>query len=1552
MGIKSLQNIFCSIRRCVLAAVVIAGIVFPASRVFAQSVDVSTLEELQGYFNTGGEVKLTSDITLSSNAFIRSVLVLDLNGHTLDAGGYTIVPYGALLVVEDSTTEQLGKITGSAAGAFTIQVGQGETGGGFTLNSGTIDCTGSNYCVRNYGTVTMNGGVIEGDDYVFYNHKDLVMNNGRITAQTELAVGLYEEGATFEMNGGKVETMGDYLAISLARPNTTFTMNGGEIEALFSNGDTSGGGAIGAFKYSTVTINNGTVTAYSNTITGNGSASGNSEGTGAKFNINGGTIISQSAAAIYAPQVQGVTTMTGGTLIGKTGIEIRAGTLNISGGKIVTDGEYNVTDNRNGLTTYGTAISVAQHTTAQPITVSITGGEFESSRPVSSVNPLGLDESVVDQIRIYIKGGKFVGDDLEGVTENIPRGYTEMDAGDGEVVVVPINSGGYYLSANMGDSIEMSGIGETVATDYSEINVLSNCSAGYDVILSTTTDDNLLYQDGTNKEAKAISPIEGSAVLSSAPDTWGYFMSSDISYVPTGADTFRTVPLVSNPVLIKSAASTASEGDINDTFRVYFGVNIGSDLAAGEYRMATDESGKRGGILYQIVASPNCTTFPVEVTFNQNLDGNGGEGTDDTLEDFPTSSENILRTDNNTGVTTLRLSDNIPGRDRKEFVEWNTSPSGAGTSYSPDQVITVGTGEGEIIGEVTLYAIWKDGCSKATICYDANGADAGSVSDQTVINGSSAMLVASTLSRDGYGFAGWNTEPDGSGVSYGPEDTITMPSRGGVKLYANWIESAGTLQKWSGASTMEIGDVTALTDNRDGETYTVAKLADGKVWMVENLRLVPADVNFSIFNTNKPTSAFISGAASSSGSSNTLCGNNNATCFNTVSYNDNNLDRTLTQSPTNNDSGSSWYPYGVMYNWYTATAGNGTYDLKSNTTAVGDICPAGWHLPTGNNGEFVALNNAVSVGVSNDSKLRSFPNNFLRSGDYNTTAGSGRGTQGRFWSSTASDNSKAYRFGYDGNSVTANNTYNKWDAFAVRCIYDGDRIPISNVEVTLGEHVTSVSFSNAIYGTQQVTTSGESVILVDNLTYEVTAVLESGYTIDAWTTGTGGQLGSTTTVSTSYVVSGDTTLAISAKVATLTTYTLSYDVGASADTITDESASSYNATYTFDISEIVPVIFGSTFVGWSETSGAVTADYVAGGTITLVNDDPDNVSAVTKTLYAVYVEDSCGVGKICYFGNGATGGTMPDQTASSNTSTLLTASNYSRAGYGFAGWITSENATPYGPNATITTPDLSAEGLKLYAKWVASAGDLQSWGGCSAMSAGDVTALTDTRDGNTYAVAKLADNRCWMVENLRLDPSTADITSLNTHSPSGTFATEAANSSPVSTMCATDNAACDDQIVFNTNNFNRSLTQRPDGSGSQVAWYSYGVYYNWYTATAGTGLYSTTGTNASGDICPTGWHIPTGNTTGEYSALNAAANGGLTNKDMGLRDYPNNFVYSGEYKNSTRANGNTQTRIWTSTASSDAKDAYRMGFANNTVTPAGTYRKWEGFAVRCIYNNN
>ena len=72
------------------------------------------------------------------------------------------------------------------------------------------------------------------------------------------------------------------------------------------------------------------------------------------------------------------------------------------------------------------------------------------------------------------------------------------------------------------------------------------------------------------------------------------------------------------------------------------------------------------------------------------------------------------------------------------------------------------------------------------VTFDSNGGT-GSMEQQSIEN--SGTLTTNTMTRDGYVFAGWNTEADGSGTYYadGATLTATAEDKGPVKLYAQWL---------------------------------------------------------------------------------------------------------------------------------------------------------------------------------------------------------------------------------------------------------------------------------------------------------------------------------------------------------------------------------------------------------------------------------------------------------------------------------------------------------------------------------------------------------------------------------------------------------------------------------------------------------------------------------------------------------------------------------------------------------------------------------------------
>ena len=296
-------------------------------------------------------------------------------------------------------------------------------------------------------------------------------------------------------------------------------------------------------------------------------------------------------------------------------------------------------------------------------------------------------------------------------------------------------------------------------------------------------------------------------------------------------------------------------------------------------------------------------------------------------------------------------------------------------------------------------------CDAETICYVENGVVVGgTLDDQSAPSNTSVTLMAPNFYKVGYGFAGWNTSIDGTGTNYGPNELVPVGdlSISGLILYAKWIPSSGLMQNFAGCDSLNKGESIALTDSRDGNVYTVTRQEDGACWMTENLRLdfSNPDVVISAQNTNNPTSAFIDAVNAHPASSNQFCTNDNRTCVNQVLYNHDNI---MT------DQADSWYSYGNYYNWYTATAGNGTYAMNNtNVRAAGDICPAGWRLPTGagRDGDFAVLdialggtgnNNQASVVASN--RWRKYPVNFILGGQFNGTSMTDGGVSGNYVSS-------------------------------------------------------------------------------------------------------------------------------------------------------------------------------------------------------------------------------------------------------------------------------------------------------------------------------------------------------------------------------------------------------------------------------------------------------------------------------------------------------------------------------------------------------------------------
>ncbi|MDO4747352.1 MAG: FISUMP domain-containing protein [Candidatus Saccharibacteria bacterium] len=377
---------------------------------------------------------------------------------------------------------------------------------------------------------------------------------------------------------------------------------------------------------------------------------------------------------------------------------------------------------------------------------------------------------------------------------------------------------------------------------------------------------------------------------------------------------------------------------------------------------------------------------------------------------------------------------------------------------------------------------------------------------------------------------------------------------------------------------------------------------------------------------------------------------------------------------------------------------------------------------------------------------------------------------------------------------------------------------------------------------------------------------------------------------------------------------------------------------------------------------------------------------------------ACEAGKICYNENALSGveGTMGRPSAGDNSSVTLLASNFSRSGYGFAGWNTAYDysGTNYGPNETITTPtNTSSNGLSLYAIWAKSAGSMQtdSVSVCNGLTAApadgtanlsSISALTDQRDNQTYAIAKLADGNCWMIENLRLESTNSDnSTGALAQGYGGQFVGLAdaepaweSNITTANSLYSTDGT--NDTINIGTSNasyrFPRYNHDNIDTRASNplvnsAALYFYGNYYTWAAAIANTTAYSN-GDRNSTSICPSGWRIPLGNVStgdieqGASDAMNKVPGFSYLDRKMGgtgqdqstavassrWRKYPNNFVFSGLIHYGEPYSRGTYGLYWSSTASGN-DDAYGLFLGSSYVYSSTNFsHKYDGWAIRCV----
>ena len=270
-------------------------------------------------------------------------------------------------------------------------------------------------------------------------------------------------------------------------------------------------------------------------------------------------------------------------------------------------------------------------------------------------------------------------------------------------------------------------------------------------------------------------------------------------------------------------------------------------------------------------------------------------------------------------------------------------------------------------------------------------------------------------------------------------------------------------------TSMTEGTQYTLKDKRDGKTYTVSKLADGNIWMTQNLDL---DLDSSRTYTNLDTDLGWNGsnygtaswtpAHSTNATSITVWNGSN---ISPESYNPGDLywnGEAFTSTDQVSSVGIPQYHLGNYYNWTAAAALNDSSLYPECDEYAGDcrnriveqsICPTGWTLPKdgeedGENGSFRYLierygwDDTVSTFIGSFNSY-SAPMYFNIGGGVGGYIGSGDvklgvGNSSWYWSRDVDDGHDAYTLYLDttGGDYDTMPYYDDWRAYgySVRCV--------------------------------------------------------------------------------------------------------------------------------------------------------------------------------------------------------------------------------------------------------------------------------------------------------------------------------------------------------------------------------------------------------------------------------------------------------------------------------------------------------------------------------------
>ena len=330
------------------------------------------------------------------------------------------------------------------------------------------------------------------------------------------------------------------------------------------------------------------------------------------------------------------------------------------------------------------------------------------------------------------------------------------------------------------------------------------------------------------------------------------------------------------------------------------------------------------------------------------------------------------------------------------------------------------------------------------------------VNDKTF--GTTVSVSATIPTRSGYSNIGWcsviptylnGVDTCTGGTQYDASDDLTIDQTGSSNdfhLYAMWGPPCALSQyvmqnvsEW-GSSVTSGNEVTAC-DNRDGKTYTVARLDDNNLWMTQNLDfdIVNGGAAIDSTNTDVPNNWANAGNLANTHATSDTTWNDYTDAPESYDPGDLYWNGQFGSNSGAAPTGDSHYHLGNYYNWTAAVAMANSSSYTGNTDVNQSICPSGWMLPKlENSGSFEYLVEQYGWDGStlgNDTKIWNTPLYFPLSGYWRGNSLYLVGGESDYWSSVVIRRNTvgAFYADYDG-YIYPLNLGTRTDGFSVRCV--------------------------------------------------------------------------------------------------------------------------------------------------------------------------------------------------------------------------------------------------------------------------------------------------------------------------------------------------------------------------------------------------------------------------------------------------------------------------------------------------------------------------------------